>query len=371
MQTGKDRQKTMSKIKVSVIVPVYNAGQYLRECMDSLVCQTLEEIEIICVNDGSADNSADLLQEYAQRDKRVRVIHKKNSGYGHTMNVGIDAAKGEYIGIVEPDDYVRQDMYGRLYELAKKLESDIVKADFTRFWGSGHVRKKEYCPLSKDRAYYGRVVCPARQPEIFRFLMNTWTGIYRREFLERQQIRHHETPGAAFQDLGFWFQTFCLAERVYFHKESLYRYRMDNQNSSVNSREKVYAVFEEYAFIRSFLEKRPELKKKYLPVCVWKKYHDCQFTAVRIGEEYRKEFLIKFAQDFCRINAAGELSQMYFTAGDWRRLHGIMAAPEKYAAGFWLHSIGYQLGYYRQQYGTMRTVKKAIQKIIRYKKNDE
>lgn len=361
----------MSKIKVSVIVPVYNAGQYLRECMDSLVCQTLEEMEIICVNDGSADNSADLLREYAQRDKRIRVINKKNSGYGHTMNVGIDAAKGEYIGIAEPDDYVRQDMYGRLYDLAKKLDLDIVKADFTRFWANGHVRKKEYCPLSKDRAYYGKVICPARQPEIFRFLMNTWTGIYRREFLDRQQIRHHETPGAAFQDLGFWFQTFCLAERVYFYKESFYRYRMDNQNSSVNSREKVYAVYEEYAFIRSFLEQRPELKKKYLPVCVWKKYHDCQFTAARIREEYRTEFFVKFAQDFCRIKAAGELSQTYFTVSDWRRLHSIMAAPEKYAACFWRHSIAYQVGYYRQQYGTMRTVKKAAQKIIRYKKNDE
>lgn len=361
---NEDGWEIMRKIKVSVIVPVYNAALYLRECMDSLVCQTLQEIEIICVNDGSTDGSADLLETYAERDRRVRVIHKDNTGYGHTMNVGMDAAQGEYIGIAEPDDYVRQDMYERLYRIAKKLDLDMIKADFSQFWGNGKDRKKEYQALSKNKADYGKVMCPARQPGVFCFLMNTWTGIYKREFLNRHQIRHHETPGASFQDLGFWFQTFCLARRVYFHKESLYRYRRDNAASSVNSPQKADAVYQEYAFMRDFLERRPELKQRYLPVYVWKKYHDCQFTAARTAAECRGEFFTAFARDFYTLQKAGELSPRYFTKGDWRRLQKIMKAPEKYAACFGRHNIWYQAGYYRQQYGRIRTIKKMLCKTL-------
>lgn len=351
-------------IKVSVIVPVYNAEPYLRECMDSLVCQTLREMEVICVNDGSTDRSLDILREYAQRDTRIRVISKVNSGYGHTMNIGIDAAEGKYIGFAEPDDYVRQDMYEQLYRIAGKLNLDIVKADFSQFRGSGNHRKTEYCPLTRERSYYGKVIDPAKQPEVFRFQMNTWTGIYKREFLNRYHIRHHETPGASFQDLGFWFQTFCLAERVYFRRESFYRYRRDNGNSSVHSREKVYAVCGEYVFMHDFLERRPELKKRYLPVLAWKKYHDYQFTATRIGTEHRKAFFKQFAQEFCRTEAEGGLLRQYFTRGEWRMLRMVMDTPGRYLAAFQWLNLWYQAGYYKQHYGLPATIKKILHKFL-------
>ena len=97
--------------KVSIIVPTYNVEQYLREAMDSIINQTLKDIEIICIDDGSTDNSGKILDEYASKDSRVKVIHKKNGGYGKAMNVGLDNATGEYVGIVEPDDYIEPDMY--------------------------------------------------------------------------------------------------------------------------------------------------------------------------------------------------------------------------------------------------------------------
>ena len=100
--------------KVSVIVPVYNVQEYLAECMESILTQTLQDIEIICVDDGSTDRCVEMLDDYARQDQRVKVIHKSNTGYGNTMNVGMRAAEGEYIGIVESDDRILPNFYERL-----------------------------------------------------------------------------------------------------------------------------------------------------------------------------------------------------------------------------------------------------------------
>ena len=112
--------------KVSVVVPIYNVEKYLRECLDSIVGQTLKDIEIICVDDGSTDRSLSILREYEQKDPRIKVITKPNAGYGHSMNMGLDAATGEYMGIVDSDDYILPDMYETLYGFAVKDDLDIA-----------------------------------------------------------------------------------------------------------------------------------------------------------------------------------------------------------------------------------------------------
>ena len=117
--------------KVSIIIPTYNVEEYLEECMDSVVRQTLQDIEIICINDGSTDGSLEILKRYAQNDKRIIIVDKENGGYGIGMNIGLDKATGEYIGIVEPDDFVPLNMYEDLYNIAEKENLDFVKADFT------------------------------------------------------------------------------------------------------------------------------------------------------------------------------------------------------------------------------------------------
>lgn len=111
----------MSAPKVSVVVPIYNVEKYLRECLDSLVGQTLKEIEIICVDDGSTDSSKEIIREYMQKDTRVKMIAKeKNSGYGNSMNQGFDMASGEYVGILESDDFAEPAMFEKLYETARE-----------------------------------------------------------------------------------------------------------------------------------------------------------------------------------------------------------------------------------------------------------
>ena len=125
--------------KISILVPVYNVEQYLEKCLDSVIRQTFADIEIICMDDGSSDASGDILDQYADKDERIRVVHKKNSGYGNTMNQAIALAKGEYIGIVESDDYIADNMYEQLYQLAECYKVDFVKSDFYRpgIHGSG------------------------------------------------------------------------------------------------------------------------------------------------------------------------------------------------------------------------------------------
>jgi len=203
--------KPSDKPRVSIIIPTFNVEMYLEECLDSVVNQTLRDIEIICVNDGSTDNSLSILEEYAEKDERIKIISKPNSGYGHTMNLGMDAATGEYIGILEPDDYVALDMYETLYIEAVENDVDLIKADFCRFTGSGENLEKSYEKVARKAENYNRIINPRKELEIFHFVMNTWSGIYKRDFLEKHNIRHNETPGASFQDNGFWLffkQTF-------------------------------------------------------------------------------------------------------------------------------------------------------------------
>ena len=105
-------------IKVSVLVPIFNVEKYLVECLESFLAQKLKELEIICIDDGATDGSSEIVDAFAIRDERFRVIHKENSGYGKSMNLGLDEAQGEYIGIVESDDFVERDMFSALYEIA-------------------------------------------------------------------------------------------------------------------------------------------------------------------------------------------------------------------------------------------------------------
>ncbi|GHV04216.1 hypothetical protein AGMMS50229_05110 [Campylobacterota bacterium] len=111
--------------KVSIIVPVFNMQSYLAKCLDSLIAQTLTDIEIIAVNDGSTDNSSAILSEYAARERRIVVIDQENCGQGHARNRAIEAASGEYIGFIDPDDFVSADYFEALYLGAKRIDADI------------------------------------------------------------------------------------------------------------------------------------------------------------------------------------------------------------------------------------------------------
>lgn len=119
--------------KISVIIPVYNVEQYLPQCLDSLKNQILSDLEFICINDGSVDGSLDILQAYAAEDHRFVIINQKNRGQGYARNKGLEAASGEYIGFVDPDDWVEPDMYEQMYNLAEKYNADTVECNYEHY----------------------------------------------------------------------------------------------------------------------------------------------------------------------------------------------------------------------------------------------
>lgn len=333
--------------KVSIILPIYNVQEYLRECLESVVNQTLKDIEIICVNDGSKDDSLNIIREYEQKDDRIVVITGPNGGYGKAMNKGLDCATGEYIGIVEPDDYVSLEMFEALYRMASERDLDLVKADFYRFTRDAfgkEIRTYEYLDGTGTR--YGELLNPSQDPSTIRFTLNTWTGIYRREMIERYHIRHHETPGASFQDNGFFWQTFIHAERAMILNQPYYLNRRDNPDSSVQSKEKVYCMNIEYDFIRDFLMEDREVWERFKYMYWWKKYFNYMFTYERIGDQYKKDYLERMRQEYRRAMQKGELSQDVFTVLEWRNIQALIHSADGV-------------------YGTLRSTK-LIQMIVPY-----
>ena len=325
--------KPSNKPRVSIIIPIFNVEMYLEECLDSVINQTLQDIEIICVDDGSTDGSLSILEEYGKKDKRIKIISKPNAGYGHSMNVGIDAAIGEYIGIVEPDDYVELDMYEILYNEAVINDVDFIKADFCRFTGDGEDIIKTCEKVARKNSNYNRIINPQNDLKIFDFIMNTWCGIYKRDFIEEYHIRHNETPGASFQDNGFWFQTSALATRTYFLRNQFYMNRRDNENSSVHNKGKVFAMCKEYDFIRDFLDnnpklkENPEFKENLIYIYQHKRYHNYIYTLNRIGPEFHKIFLEKFHEDYVLAAKNGELKEELFDKKNWDILQSIINDP--------------------------------------------
>lgn len=319
------------KPKVSVVLPIFNVEDYLNEALYSLTIQSLHEMEFICVNDGSTDGSMAIIKEYAALDKRFRIIDKPNSGYGHSMNVGIDAARGQYLGILEPDDFVSQSMFRALYRVASKNNLDFVKADFTRFKlkEDGSLKTRIF-RLTNDKSYYGRLVNPSEDITTFGFEMNTWSGIYSLAFLNKYHIRHNETPGASYQDNGFWFQTFCRATRAWFINKPFYMYRWDNPNSSMANRQKVYCVTEEYKYIWDWMNKEPELVEKFSDIYYKRKYSNFIVTYRRIAEPLRREYLHHICDEFREPMAAGKINEELFGPFFWKQLNEILADPEAY-----------------------------------------
>ena len=247
-------------VKVSVLVPVYNVKKYLRQCLDSLVAQTLDAIEFVCIDDGSTDGCSEILDEYAKKDARFRVIHKENSGYGASMNVGLRAAKGEYISIVESDDFADAEMFERLYDVAERQQAEVVRSNFwamtqegSMFWEScaGHPYNRVFCPMEEA-------------PELIMALPTIWSSVYRRDFLAENDIWFHETPGASYQDVSFAFEVVSSAKRYFIVKDAWLHYRMDNASSSVHSKGKVFCISDEYDAIEEFLQKQKRDKEQHV-----------------------------------------------------------------------------------------------------------
>lgn len=272
---------------ISVIVTVHNAEKYLRECLDSAVNQTFSDIEILCMDGDSTDTSPQILREYAKKDERIRIVNDPNTSYGHKVNEGIRLAEGEYISVLESDDMYETFMLEKLYGIAERYQPDFVNADYMEFWNE---KGRQY--RGRARMYpeqdYGHLIESGRHPEDMRQILRYWTGIFKKDFLLRENIRMNESPGASFQDMSFRFLTSALADTCYHLDEAVYLYRTDNPASSMADMKKAVILLDEFAFLKNELEKR-EISNPYLwrHFYVWK-YNDTYGNLIRCTGKERE-----------------------------------------------------------------------------------
>lgn len=204
---------------VTVIIPVYNVEEYLDRCMESILGQTYENLDIILVNDGSTDGSRGLVVKYTNLDARVRAIHQENKGLSSARNVGIDSAKGEYISFVDSDDYVADDYIQKLYESMVGSDSDLASSSIYNVYGDKSIpsrtRKKRVAPggivagefLSSTLGNDNRAACGK---------------LFKKSMLKNSNLRF--PAGKRHEDIAFLFEAFCLSRRVSFVGEPLYYY---------------------------------------------------------------------------------------------------------------------------------------------------
>lgn len=195
------------KIAVSIVVPVYNAEKTLKRCLESLVHQTLKNIEIICVNDGSTDNSADLLEQYDKKYSNVRIVTQKNGGLSAARNSGMKEAVGEYIGLVDSDDWVSTDFFEKLYNAATKFNADIAAAGIIRlhkFNKKNYLEfKQEYCSDDFEEKLN---LCKLPHKSY------VWNKIYRSEFLSKNNLKFEE--GRIYEDIIFTPQALFYSNKL-------------------------------------------------------------------------------------------------------------------------------------------------------------
>jgi glycosyltransferase involved in cell wall biosynthesis len=219
------------KPKVSVIMPSLNVGEYIEQCIESVANQTLEDIEIICIDAGSTDGTLEILKEYEKKDSRIKLLDSDKKSYGYQMNMAISHAEGEYIGIVETDDYISKDMFEKLYDLSKG-EIDVVKSNFYHVEESGKIRKDTG---KRNHVAEKKTFTIEDFPAIIKAHPSIWAGIYRREFLLNNDIRFIEEPGGGWVDNPFFYETAFGAKSIIYTDEAYYYYREFNPASSSNN----------------------------------------------------------------------------------------------------------------------------------------
>ena len=321
---------------LTVLVPVYNAAPYLRQALDSLTHQTLRDLEILCINDGSTDDSLAILKSYQAADPRFRLLDKPNTGYGDSMNQGIKLARGRYLGILEPDDWLELDAFSRLTQLAAWHRAEVVKANYFKEFtttstttpASQASKTSKSLKTSEIRPRdTGKLIDPRHDRRVFTFAPAIWSAIYRRDFLLDNHLEFLPTPGASYQDLGFSFKVWTLARRVVLTDAAYYHYRLDNANSSVHSPGKANCVVEEYASIYQFLTDH-HLLTEFGHTAAAAKFRNYHWNLQRLSPDLAQSFYRTMYSELKAASAAGFLHRADFSPAHWAALQLILKNPD-------------------------------------------
>lgn len=309
--------------KISIIVPIYNVERYLKECLDSILAQTIKDIEVIAIDDGSPDNCGAIIDAYAKKDPRLIPIHQKNLGYSTSVNKGIALAHGEYIGIIESDDWIEPNMYETLYNDAKANHTDVTKGGFWKY--------NSTLPKSKQNTYYTNPsgvdlrLAPKHPfhitewPQLIAFHASIWSSIYRASFIK--QIKFQETAGASYQDFPFMVEVLCKAQKISVVPDGFVHWRNDpSQGNSTSAKGKKLLFMADNSATGVRIAKElgliDQIKEALYVHVLW-----ANFTFfLNISKQYQKEYYLKLKRIFDPVVKDPTFKYTFFTEYDKNNL---------------------------------------------------
>ncbi len=250
--------------KISIIVPVYNTEQYLRQCLDSIISQTFKDFECICVNDGSTDNSLSILQEYANKDTRFKIINKQNGGSSSARNAALKNVSGKYVAFVDADDFISSDYLEQLLNKAEGNDSDMVFCCHKIYYSSDNIYENDRNG-EKIKELFDKYYKTKNTEKKIKYMLNiveksrsTCTKLYNAEIIKNNEIRFFEDVYAEV-DYPFNILFFLYSDKINFVKEQLYCYRKQVPHSITSNQDKLRVNS-----LKSFMALTQELKKRNL-----------------------------------------------------------------------------------------------------------
>ena len=282
--------------KVSVIIPVYNVEKYLRECLDSVINQTLKDIEIICVNDGSTDNSLQILEEYAQKDERIRIINQENRGQSVARNRGLDIALGEFIAFIDSDDYILPNTLQTMLDKAISTQSDIIMMGAEAFADDSSadtIKRTEnmnnwlFC--TNESNY--QVSTDNYIDSVSEINCVAWGKLFTKNFIEKNHLRFIDEK-VVLEDNGFWIKVCSCFPEISFVEEIGLMYRIRTTSVTTDIKKKRKRKFE-LKNIGCSVEDALKYIKEYRG-----EYYKILKTQIKNSDEYARLFEINILNIF-------------------------------------------------------------------------
>lgn len=310
----------MSTPLVSVIIPAFNVEDFIRPCLDSVLGQTLQDIEVICVDDGSTDGTGKILREYEEKDPRVRVLTQDNRGAGAARNLGLQEAKGETLSFLDGDDFFEPDMLETAYRKLKEtraqfvvFDSDVYFEDTKEFY---HKSQIKYNAIPPYEPFHRRSVTD----NVFRIFIGwAWDKLYDAEFIRSSGLRFQEIRTT--NDMYFVFSALVISERIAVIHRELAHHRKNVQSSLSNTREKSWDCFyQALCKVRETLVSRDiyyELEQDFVNYCL----HSCLWNLNSLkGDAQKKLYQMLKEKGLRELGLTDRDPQYFYNAGDCEKL---------------------------------------------------
>ncbi len=294
--------KMDSNIKVSVVVPVYNVEKYLKQCLDSLVNQTLEDIQIICVNDGSTDSSLNILEEYGKDDSRIQIVSQKNKGLSGARNAGMKHIKGQYTFFIDSDDWIELDTLEQLYNESKTLDLDVLIYQVLNYHeDSGEFEETQYgCIEAVSESFDSKVFTYKDVLDVlFKIPHSAFNKLYKTSFLKNIQVEFLESLN--YEDVPFFFSVFLKASKVSILRKPLYFYRVREDSIMGSAGESSCDIFKILEETRTIINQTDILETNFQDFLL---YLIVNFKKVysTVNEEFKEKYFNKLKNTYSSFN---------------------------------------------------------------------